>query len=779
MTASSHGPGELPALELLRLGEKLAGEDRDLQARLAFERARAAFLAQGDRVRALYALARQGTAELALRDLLGAQSHLEHAYEEVVRALGSDDESRAKQAGDGVDPGPEWLLADDADLGAREATFLQYVEAAVLSDLGLLASIDGRGADAARLLERAIALFEALGCEREEGDAHRFLAIARVKSDEPGLAGLEFQRAEACYTRAGDALRRALARGQSSKMYFDQGLYAEAVGALDEALGELERRGLPGYWLRYHRAMNLERLGRGDEAFADLERAFEDLLSTSRHVTAPGVRARFLEGKETIPATLIARAWTRGQDDAVHRAVQRTKTSGWLELLGGRDLIARAIDHEGPSSRAYLDARGRLRDLDARLALKDDPEVARARVALLAELERLEASLDTRDAAVVGPRPLALDEVQAALAPGTLVLDYVFHRDGLGVVMITRTQRTLVSLDHVGRGRDAAPRFVDECVERVDSVTRRAAAELEAGDLEQALHLYERLGVFEQLHDAFLGAPEVQAAVEEADEVVVVPHRQLFRIPWHLLRKDGRYLIEERPVSILPTLAALRSSAPGALELDRTSRVLFLVTGNDEPRMRLTLAEIGSALPRFRNVCLVTGGEATRRRLEADVGNYDLLHFAGHASFDEAFPTLSHLALGAGRADPAWDRLTVRDILQLRLRPSLVVLSACQTARARASSGEELIGLAHAFLIAGARAVIGTAWPFEPRTSQALLPALYDGLLAGLAPAQALRAAQLALRRSDGVLRCPYHWGAFTATYAAGWRGGSRQGPDA
>ncbi len=765
--ATSEPPAEPSGLDLLRLGERLAEEDRDLQARLAFEQARAALLARGDRLRAVYALARQATAELSLRDLAAARAHHEQALAELER-LGVRAAAAPAPDDDGPPPPGAAAFLEADDLASREPELLRYVEAAVLCDLGLLASIEGRVPDAARLLEEAIAAFEALGCEREEGDAHRFLAIARVKTDEPGLAALEFQRAEACYARAGDVLRRALARAASNKLYFDKGLFAEAVVVLDEALVELERRGLPSYWLRYHRAMNLERLERADEAMAELERAFDDLVTTSRHVTAPGVRARFLGGKESIPATLVARAWARGREDLVHRAAQRTKTSGFLELLGSRDLVGTALDHDTPTARAYRDARRRLRELDAALARGAvDEQAPRARVALLEELEGLEASLDTRDAALIGPRPLSLQALQASLPAGAVLLDYVLHRDGLGVVVVTRERRRLVSLERAGRGRADPARFVEEAARRVDELTRRARAALEVGDLDHALHLYEGLGLLEELHDVLLGAPEVEAALADAEELIVVPHRQLFRVPWHLLRRDGRYLVERLPVSVVPTVAALRGSAEGPLALGRTSRVLFLVTGSDELRARLALAEVGAALPRFRNVCLVTGGEASRRRLQAEVGDYDLIHFAGHAAYEEDFPTLSHLALGAGRADPAWERLTVRDVLQLRLRPCLVVLSACQTARASASRGEELVGLAHAFLVAGARAVIGTYWPFEPHVSQALLPGLYDGLLAGLSPPHALRAAQLALLRSDGPLRCPYYWGAFSVTFAS------------
>lgn len=751
------------SVELLRLGERLRLQDRHLQARLAFERARAAALGAGDRPRAAYALLRQASAEIGLRRLGEARRRLGEVLTEVEADVAAGAERHQDP------PRATWLLDDGPIGGERRLALASYVEAAVYLDLGFLASIEERLPESAARLGTAVELFEALGCEREAGDAHRLLAITKVRAGDPTQAALAFQRAEACYQRVQDEVGLAWTRAQSNKLYHDQGQFEDAVAVLDEALGTLAPRGHATYWVRYHRSMNLERLGRGDEAFAELQRAFDELVASSRFVTAPGVRAAWLESKDSIPSTLLARLWSRGLPDRAHETMQRAKTSGFVELLGSRDLVGARADAQDPTASAYRAARDRLLELDMAAAQGHDPGAAAARREVVADLERLETSLDTRESALVGAPPLSLAQLQAALPAGAVLLDYAVHREGVGVMAVTRAGRAMVQLPRCGRSRDEVQRFLGALPGRLAALTQEAREALHGGDVARATHLYEGSGFLDELHDLLLGSPELEAALEDATQLVVVPHRELFQVPWHLLRRGGRYIVERLAVSVLPTVAALRAEPPREpLRFTRTSRVLFLVAGSDATRAQLALDEVASTLGLFRNVCLVTGGEASRRRFETEVGEYDLIHFAGHADFEEHSPTLSHLALGAGRQDPAWERLTVRDVLQLQLRPSLVILSGCQTVRAKATRGEELLGLAQAFLVAGAGAVIGTAWPFEPRVSRALLPTFYEGLLAGLPPSQALRQAQLTLLRSEGPLRCPYHWGAFSSVTSTG-----------
>jgi CHAT domain-containing protein len=75
------------------------------------------------------------------------------------------------------------------------------------------------------------------------------------------------------------------------------------------------------------------------------------------------------------------------------------------------------------------------------------------------------------------------------------------------------------------------------------------------------------------------------------------------------------------------------------------------------------------------------------------------------------------------------------------LRCGLVVLSACQTGLGRRHP-DSLIGLANAFLIAGAQAVVATLWKVPDDATRTLMDDFYQGLADGLSAAAALRHAQ-------------------------------------
>jgi len=75
-----------------------------------------------------------------------------------------------------------------------------------------------------------------------------------------------------------------------------------------------------------------------------------------------------------------------------------------------------------------------------------------------------------------------------------------------------------------------------------------------------------------------------------------------------------------------------------------------------------------------------------------------------------------------------------------------------------------LLGLTRAWLVAGARSVIASAWP-TPDTNGALFQSLYRHLAARpeAGPAEALRAAQLEMIRSGDWRANPRYWGAYFA----------------
>ncbi|GAA2208788.1 hypothetical protein GCM10009850_042460 [Nonomuraea monospora] len=88
----------------------------------------------------------------------------------------------------------------------------------------------------------------------------------------------------------------------------------------------------------------------------------------------------------------------------------------------------------------------------------------------------------------------------------------------------------------------------------------------------------------------------------------------------------------------------------------------------------------------------------------------------------------------------------------------LVVLSACKTALGAQHPVEGVLGLRRAFTLAGARTVVTSLWQVPDAETRQLMEMFYERLMAGLSPADALRAAQSRLRDSHPE---PFFWGAF------------------
>ncbi|MEO5332115.1 MAG: tetratricopeptide repeat protein [Magnetococcus sp. YQC-5] len=105
--------------------------------------------------------------------------------------------------------------------------------------------------------------------------------------------------------------------------------------------------------------------------------------------------------------------------------------------------------------------------------------------------------------------------------------------------------------------------------------------------------------------------------------------------------------------------------------------------------------------------------------------------------------------------------LTALEVLSLDLTGTqLTVLSACETGLGEIHEGEGVYGLRRAFQEAGVQSVIASLWEVSDAGTQALMTGLYQHLLAGKSPHEALREARQHLMDSK-EWSYPYIWSAF------------------
>lgn len=240
---------------------------------------------------------------------------------------------------------------------------------------------------------------------------------------------------------------------------------------------------------------------------------------------------------------------------------------------------------------------------------------------------------------------------------------------------------------------------------------------------------------------------------------IVVPHGPLHYLPFHALHDGQQYLLEKVEISYLPGSSLLRFCH----ETPKSSGPLVAVGHSLNGRLPHAVTEAQQIAKQWSGHAFLED-EATLSKLEPMLADGRILHLATHGDFRADNPLFSGLALADG-----W--LTTIDIFNLKLKASLVTLSACQTGRSVIGGGDELLGLMRAFLGAGAASLIASFWAVEDDTTAWLMHTLYENLALGATKAASLRQAQLRFLQEPALTEKyshPYFWAPFFLVGDAG-----------
>jgi hypothetical protein len=230
------------------------------------------------------------------------------------------------------------------------------------------------------------------------------------------------------------------------------------------------------------------------------------------------------------------------------------------------------------------------------------------------------------------------------------------------------------------------------------------------------------------------------------------------RVPWEALNVRGWFPALDGGLSRRYATADLVPARFDAGRREQHDLGVLLIANptGDLPGAEAERRRIAQILGRAKRVRLteVAGDAATLARVTAEFesGRYDVIHYAGHASFDAQHPGESGLALADGE-------LTGSHLAALGRLPPLVVFNACESARLRRGArggtprGQSIaknLSLAETLLRAGLAHYVGTHWPVEDASATAFANVFYTQLLRG-----SIGAALLKARRAIHARRSP------------------------
>jgi len=250
--------------------------------------------------------------------------------------------------------------------------------------------------------------------------------------------------------------------------------------------------------------------------------------------------------------------------------------------------------------------------------------------------------------------------------------------------------------------------------------------------------------------------------------VIVAASGSLRYLPFQVLRKDGRFLVQDHQVVNVTNVGSLKRRDSEALRL--TDKGL-LALGNPDGTLPAADVEVEALAKLFPSSATLHGGQATLASLTSMSSGRAVLHLAPHGVLDSAEPERSYIVLAPPEGGSAESgRLGYLEIpgLYEELRDtSMVVLSACETAVPLAPEGDsvqggglEIAGLANQFRRAGVPRLLASLWQVSDSSTQALMVRFYEALGEGRSPPEALAVAQRMLL-ADPEMAHPFYWAPF------------------
>jgi len=248
-------------------------------------------------------------------------------------------------------------------------------------------------------------------------------------------------------------------------------------------------------------------------------------------------------------------------------------------------------------------------------------------------------------------------------------------------------------------------------------------------------------------------------------KINIIPDGTLHFLPFDILRKNDKYLIEDYCISYqLHRRKLVQSEIENKVyntyclfpEYEEDENILQLAMQRNLGTLPYAETEVNAIDSIFPNVIIqrrVSMEDLTKSILEAN-----LFHYAGHGYGDR-----SKMYLSIRNHDNELTNLSEQQILFMQNNLDLVCLSACETGLGEVQSGEGVRSVASSFLNSGARSVVQSLWKVDDRSTSEIITNFYKNLKKGEDKPTALRNAKLTyLNKERSLAKHPYYWAGLT-----------------
>jgi len=547
-----------------------------------------------------------------------------------------------------------------------------------------------------------------------------------------------------------------------SNVQFLEGKYKEAIAGINEVIEPTHEF----KWRSHLLIGNIELAeSKLEEAIYQFAKSIEEIEFARTKLNYHGFKVTFMNDKQVPYQKIIASFEKMGDSTKAFNYAEKAKARAFVDLISKSKYLfylKNAQLQELSAEEKHL--RGRLIDLQnildneqkmfkergANEETKIKMEGARS---ALNHFYQTKATQDEHFASLSTVGTLTMQEIIELIPDDLTLIEYYYNPNHLYIWVLDNKRHYFIKKDIQSSDLEDLTKayrnfiFEGKDIRSIKIVKKNeqslSGRKIRFGEVNEALQSVLLDGVFDHI---------------KTHKVYIVPHGILHYLPFQTLTYNSNYLIENFQIGYIPSATALKY----VLAKRKEKSVSLLALGNPElntAQMQLPFAEkeVQAIKAIYPATKVLIGKDASEANFKQQAGAYDILHVASHGEFNSNTPLLSCLRLSGGNGDDG--RLETREIFGLNLDAYLVTLSACQTAIGKLTKGDDVVGLARAFIFAGTPSILGTIWNVNDESTSIFMNHFYKNLKE-MDKLKSLQQAQIAMIQSRKY-RHPYHWAGF------------------